>query len=81
MSNKKELNRQVRLKHKKELEINENPDTCFCEEPDYDDSSPVGETKKEYYSIYDYKCEYPYSLPIYKCNKCGKEYVEIRVYG
>lgn len=71
--NKKELNRQIRLKHKKEKEIEENPNLCFCDDPDYDEKQPIGNTEKIYYSIYDYNRESPFSLPIYRCNKCGKK--------
>ena len=68
MSNK-ERNRQIRLKYEKEREMKENPDKCFCDEPDIDENEPIGETEKVYYSKYDYKYENPFSLPIFKCNK------------
>lgn len=81
MSNKKKLNREIRQRYEREREMEQNPDTCFCEEPDYDEKQPIGETGKVYYSIYDYKGENPFSLPIYKCNKCGKNHVLVLVYA
>lgn len=72
---KKEQNRQIRLKYEKEREIKENPNICFCDEPNYDENKPIGETEKVYYSIYDYNRKKPFSLPIYKCNKCNKNYI------
>lgn len=48
---------------------------CFCDEPEYDESKPIGETEKIYYSPYDYELKNPFSLPIYKCNKCNKKHI------
>ncbi len=70
--NKKENNKQIRLKYKKEKDMKEYPDTCFCDEPDYDENIPIGETDKTFYYKFDYNHKNPFSLPIFKCNKCGK---------
>lgn len=75
MSKKKKLNREIRLRYEKEKQIAENPDMCFCDEPEYDESKPIGETEKIYYSPYDYELKNPFSLPIYKCNKCNKKHI------
>ena len=40
MSNK-ERNRQIRLKYEKEREMKENPDKCFCDEPEIDDENDL----------------------------------------
>jgi hypothetical protein len=53
MSNKK-INREIRLRYEREKEISENPSACFCEEPDYDENAPIGETEKVFYSKFDY---------------------------
>jgi len=79
MSNRKQKskNRQIREKYEKQKLIEENPNTCFCDEPEYDMDKPIRETPKEYYSKYDWHHENPFSLPIYRCSKCGKEHILI----
>jgi len=51
----------------------ENPDLC-CEEPEYS-TEPIGETEKVYFSKFDFKQEEPFSLPIHRCEKCGKKVI------
>ena len=79
MSKKKKLNREIRLRLEKEKLIKQYPEDCFCDDPEYDENNPIGETDKTYYSIYDYDRKNPFSLPIYKCNKCGKNIVMVVV--
>lgn len=72
--------KEEKIKQRNQVKIrkgkaDENPDMCFCDEPEYDESKPIGETEKIYYSPYDYELKNPFSLPIYKCNKCNKKHI------
>jgi len=78
MSNKKR-NKEIRLKYEKQKLIKENPNDCFCDDPEYDENNPIGETGKIFHSKYDYNKENPFSLPIFKCKKCGKRYIQVIV--
>lgn len=82
MSNRKQrkqINKQIRLNELKQIEMLKYPDDCFCDEPAYDETNPIGETEKEYYQPYDYQKERPFSLPIFRCEKCGKKIVTVVV--
>lgn len=56
MSKKKKLNKEIRLRYEKEKQIAENPDMCFCDETEYDESKPI--------MIMNYELKNPFSLPI-----------------
>jgi hypothetical protein len=72
-SNKnKELKRKYKEKIQREKEIKKNPNACFCDKSEADESNYIGETEKIYYSKYDFNKKRPFSLPIYKCINCEK---------
>jgi hypothetical protein len=73
MGNKKR-NKEIRNRLEREQEMRDNPDLCFCDEPIYS-KEPIGKTEKVFFSKFDFKEETPFSLPIHKCDKCGKKIV------
>jgi hypothetical protein len=68
----KEIYKRVKLEEQKKLHPNE----CFCESPTYTDKDYIKETNKTYYSKFDYYKTNPFSLRVFKCQNCGKEYTE-----
>jgi hypothetical protein len=72
MSNKKQINKEIRAKYAKQEEIKQNPDLCFCDDPEYDDE-PIGQT--EPVDGFPYWNSTGFTEPIYFCKKCGKKHI------
>lgn len=78
MGNKKR-NKKIREKHELKLMIENNPDWCWCEEilskpadVDYENDLVIGETEPiDGFPYYESKS---YTLPLYKCKRCGKKH-------
>lgn len=45
MSKNKKRNKEIREKHNLEQKIQDNPEWCYCDEPDYDINNPIGRTE------------------------------------
>lgn len=78
MSNKKR-NKEIRRKHELKLEIERNPDWCWCQETlglpadvDYENDFVIGQT--EPIDGFPHPESTNYVLDIYKCKRCGKKH-------
>lgn len=85
MSNKKR-NKEIRRKHELKLEVEHNPDWCWCKENlglepdvDYDKDFAIGETEPiDGFPRWNSK---GFTQPIYKCKRCGKKHEMIIVFA
>jgi len=79
MSNKKKRNKEIRRKHELKLEVERNPDWCWCKEllgldadVDYNNDYAIGETDP--IDGYPHPESKNYILPVFKCKRCGKKH-------
>lgn len=78
MSNKKR-NKAIRAKYELQKQMVENPDWCWCDKKlglpadvDYDKDEPIGMTEPiDGFPRWNSK---GYTVPIYKCKRCGKKH-------